>query len=101
MVQLQTKYFVYAFLMKKGSFMLLTLKMLSLEKEVLDSLRGSTRVFRTCSVKCSFVPESLFVVRGMNSFTQQMLINSSYCLPLVEQIGDEYAELECEIVSES
>lgn len=43
MVQLQTKYFVYTFLMKKVLFMLLTLKMLILEKEALDSLRGSAR----------------------------------------------------------
>lgn len=76
MVQLRAKYFVYAFLMKKVLFMLLTLKMLILEKEVLDSLRGSTWVFHTCSVKCSFVPESLFVVHGMNSFIQLMLINT-------------------------
>lgn len=61
---------------EKVLFMLLTLKMLILEKEVLDSLRGSTQVFHTCSVKCSFVPESLFVVHGMNSFTQRMLINT-------------------------
>lgn len=61
---------------EKVLFMLLTLKMLILEKEVLDSLRGSAQVFHTCSVKCSFVPESLFVVHGMNSFTQRMLINT-------------------------
>lgn len=75
-IQLQTKYFVYTFLMKKVLFVLLTLKMLILEKEVLDSLRGSTQVFHTCSVKCSFVPESLFVVHGMNSFIQRMLIST-------------------------
>lgn len=48
MVQLQTKYFVYAFLMEKVLFMLLTLKMLILEKEALtvleEALRSSARV---------------------------------------------------------
>ena len=48
MVQLQTKYLVYTFLMKKVLFMLLTLKMLILEKEALtvleEALRSSSRV---------------------------------------------------------
>lgn len=56
-----------------------------------DSFRGSAQVFCTCSVKCSFAPQRLFTVHGMNTFIQLMLILSStfYWLPLVEQI-DEY-----------
>ena len=48
------------------------------------------QVFCACSFKCSFAPQSLFVVHGMNTFIQQMLIisNASYWLPLVEQVGD-------------
>ena len=56
-----------------------------------DIFRGSAQGFRTCSVRCSFAPQSLFMVRGMNTFMQLMLILSStfYWLPLVEEI-DEY-----------
>lgn len=40
------------------------------------SFRGSPQVYRTCSVKCPFAPQSLFVVHGMNTFIQLMLINT-------------------------
>jgi hypothetical protein len=66
---------VYAFLMK--SFVhALDFEDAYLGKGGFGSFRGSPQVCYTCSVKCPFAPQSLFVVHGMNTFIQLMLINT-------------------------